>query len=160
MSDADRSDPLRSALLRVLDSLPEVAIVAHDRYLTIIGSTARARLLHPYFRPGVNISRFVFLDDPPDTGVERAPWYEATASALRSSIARHSEDSHFLDLLGELAAGSDAFTETWAQESRDTPASVVSFDHPSLGAVRLLQTALPLGGSSSDTLIIWTGADD
>lgn len=147
--------------MEVLEALPEVAMIAYDRYLDVVGSTIRAQSLHPIFRPGTNIARFAYLSGGADH--ELQDWEQKTdliASALRASLAQHHEDGTFLDLVGELAAGSDAFAKSWAMNLGNPGRTIVIIRHPVAGELRLRQWQLPLGGDSEDTLVVWTGADE
>ena len=152
---------VRPIVLDVLDSLPDVAMMAYDRHLDVIGSTRKAQALHPIYLPGTNIARFTYLSERVNRDLR--DWEQKAdliASALRSSLSRHPEDSAFLDLVGELTARSDVFARSWAANTADPGQIDVLIRHPEAGELRLHQRQLPLGGGSEDTLVVWTGADE
>ena len=152
---------MRPIVLDVLDALPEAAMMAYDRHLDVIGSTRKAQALHPIYLPGTNIARFAYLGA--ETNRDLQDWdhkADLIASALRSSLNRHPEDSVFLDLIGELTARSDAFARSWALNIHHAGQAAVLIRHPEAGELRLNQHELPLGGGSEDTLVVWTGADE
>lgn len=152
---------LRPIVLNILDALPGVAMIVYDRHLDVIGSTRMAQSLHPIYLPGTNIARFTYLSD--ETNRDLQDWEQKAdliASALRSSLNRHPEDSVFLDLIGELTARSEVFAQSWALNADNTGQAVVLIRHPEAGEMRLTQRQLPLGGDSEDTLVVWTGADE
>ena len=153
-------DDLRPIVLDVLNALPDVAMMAYDRHLDVIGSTRKAQALHPIYLPGTNLARFTYLSD--QTNRDLRDWEQKAgivASALRSSLSRHPEDSAFLDLVGELTARSDVFARSWASNTADAGQTAIIIRHPEVGELRLNQHQLPLGGGSEDTLVVWTGAD-
>jgi len=152
---------LRPALLGVLHDLPNVAMIAYDRYLGVVGATRAAKALHPIYTPGTNIARFTYLDGA--TNPDLADWGQKAdfiAATLRSSLTRHPEDDKFLDLVGQLIAGSEVFAESWARTSAAANESAILIRHPEEGDMWLNQRQFPLGAGSEDTLVIWTGADD
>jgi hypothetical protein len=153
-------DVLRPIVLDVLEALPDVAMMAYDRHLDVIGSTQRAQALHPIYMPGTNLARFAYLSRK--TNRDLQDWEQKAdliASALRSSLSRHPEDDAFLDLVGELTARSDVFARSWASSTANPGLTAILIRHPEVGELRLNQRQLPLGGGSEDTLVVWTGAD-
>ena len=154
------SHELRSVVLDVIDALPEVAMIAFDRHLDVVGSSRKAQAIHPIYLPGTNIARFAYLTG--HTNRDLQDWDQKAdliTSALRSSLSRYPEDGVFLDLVGELTAGSDVFARSWALNTVAAGNTAILIRHPDVGELRLDQRQVPLGENSEDTLVFWTGSD-
>lgn len=147
-------------MLGMMDDLPEVAMMAYDRHLDVVGATLTARALHPIYRPGTNLARFTYLDGHVNRDLD--DWNQkadSIAAALRASLRVHPEDATFLTLVGELTASSEVFADAWARDTQNPREVVVLIRHGGVGVMRLTQRQLHLGEGSEDTLVVLTGSD-
>lgn len=147
-------------MLGMMDDLPEVAMMAYDRHLDVVGATLTAQALHPIYRPGTNLARFTYLDGHVNRDLD--DWNQkadSIAAALRASLLVHPEDSAFLSLVGELTASSERFADAWARNTVNPREVVILIRHGGVGMMRLTQRQLRLGDGSEDTLVVLTGSD-
>jgi hypothetical protein len=106
-----------------------------------------ARALLPYFAPGANLLRFVFLDPELRTWVPNwAEVEEILVSWLRFNIAEDSSvDPEFQSLIGELSIASQRFSALWArQDVNQKTTGAAPFDHPQVGRLELRYRAFVL----------------
>ncbi|SDQ31120.1 hypothetical protein SAMN02800687_1346 [Curtobacterium sp. UNCCL20] len=81
------------------------------------------------------------------------------AAELRRSLDEHHEDRGYVELVGELAARSDAFARLWAGPGDAEPNGSVGFAHPAVGHLVLSYHRFGVPGPDGDTLLLWHGAD-
>ncbi|MDP4332662.1 hypothetical protein Q7F20_04720 [Curtobacterium sp. A7_M15] len=167
MSTDDSADHPRALLGRLLLPWRTVPAVVYDRHLTVRVANALAGAVHPTFRPGENLARAAFLrtagdstfrasPEPPDT----VPLAARVVAELRRTLDEHDEDRGYVELVGELAARSEAFARLWADPVAAEPAGVVRFDNPVVGRVALAHHRFAVPGPAGDTLLLWRGADE
>lgn len=167
MSTDDSADQPRELLGRLVLPWRSVPALVYDRYLTVRVANALAVAVHPSFRPGANLALATFLQPEVD-GAFRAspespnavPLAARVVAELRRALDEHDEDRGFVELVGELAARSEAFARLWADPVAADPAGVVLFDNPVVGHVALAHHRFAVPGPAGDTLLLWRGADE
>jgi hypothetical protein len=145
----------------VLEFLADTPALIFDRHLDVVASNRIAVALAPGFSVGANLARFTFLNDAVDTEVDDGPIKRAQVAAiLRDSLGRHVEDGDFLDLVGELALGSENFSRSWADteslENRGEFAFVLESAERFFLRYSLISLVEPVG----QTLVLWQPASE
>jgi transcriptional regulator with XRE-family HTH domain len=136
-ASAEKFDP---GLQTLIDNWYQTPAYIQNRQMTILAANAMARALTPFFAPGVNHMRAVFLE--PDLGSWVRNWEEVTAilvSSLRFNVAdENSNDPELQSLIGELSIASQRFRTLWArQDVRQKTTGPAVFDHPQVGLLEL-----------------------
>lgn len=116
-------------------------------YMTILVANPMARALLPYFAPGANLLRAVFME--PDVRTWVRNWDAISAmkvSWLRFNIAEElSTDPELQSLIGELSIASERFRTLWArQEVKQKTTGPALIDHPQVGPLELRYRAFVL----------------
>jgi transcriptional regulator with XRE-family HTH domain len=116
-------------------------------HMTILVANAMASALMPYFAPGVNQLRFLFLESQAHRWIRN--WEEATdllASWLRFNTADECPSNPELQsLISELRLASPRFRRLWArQDVIQKTSGPAAFDHPRVGPVELRYRAFRL----------------
>jgi transcriptional regulator with XRE-family HTH domain len=143
-ASAEKVDPGLQALI---DSWHLTPAYVSGRHLTILVANPMARALVPYFAPGVNQLRTVFMEPAARTWVRN--WPEVTdilVSWLRFKIADESpSDPELQSLIGELSIASQRFRTLWArQDVKQKTSGPAVFDHPQVGVLELRYRAFVL----------------
>lgn len=156
--DDSPSAPDLDDLLAAWSATPAIV---RDRYLGVRAANPLARALSPAFRPGTNLVRWAFTEAPSGAGVDS--WQEPMSwlvTLLRDSLDQHEEDRGFVELVGELAAGSGAFAALWAEEGGRPPhRSTVVFPDTSVGRLRMTYQELRLPLDYDSVVVVWQPAD-
>jgi transcriptional regulator with XRE-family HTH domain len=134
---AEKFDP---GLQTLIDNWYQTPAYIQNRQMTILAANAMARALTPFFAPGVNHMRSIFLE--PDLSNWVRNWEEVTAilvSSLRFNVAEeNSNDPELLSLIGELSIASQRFRTLWArQDVKQKTTGPAVFDHPQVGLLEL-----------------------
>lgn len=167
VSTDDGVDHPRALLGRLVLPWRTVPAVVYDRHLTVRVANALAGAVHPTFRSGANLARATFLRPEGDEAfrassetAEAVPLGARVVAELRRSLDEHEEDRGYVELVGELAARSDAFARLWAGPDTADPDGVVGFDNPVVGHLALAYHRFAVPGPDGDTLLLWRGADE
>jgi transcriptional regulator with XRE-family HTH domain len=136
-ASAENADP---GLQILIDNwhLSPAYVMSH--HMTIVVANPIARALLPYFAPGFNQLRFVFLEPQAHRWIRN--WEEATdilVSWLRFNVADGCpSDPELQSLISELSVGSQQFRRLWARQNvkRKTSGPAL-FDHPQVGPLEL-----------------------
>ena len=117
------------------------------RHMTVLVANPMARALLPYFAPGVNLVRAVFMEPEVRTWVRN--WGAVSAmkvSWLRFNIAEElSTDPELQSLIGELSMSSQRFRTLWArQDVKQKTTGPALIDHPQVGPLELRYRAFVL----------------
>jgi transcriptional regulator with XRE-family HTH domain len=136
-ASAEKFDP---GLQTLIDSWHQTPAYIQNRQMTILAANAMACALTPFFAPGVNHMRSVFLE--PDLNAWVRNWEEVTAilvSSLRFNVAdENSNDPELQSLIGELSIASQRFRTLWArQDVKQKTTGPAVFDHPQVGLLEL-----------------------
>ncbi|WAC91532.1 helix-turn-helix domain-containing protein [Mycobacterium sp. Aquia_213] len=134
---AEKIDP---GLQTLIDNWHQTPAYIQNRQMTILAANAMARALTPFFAPGVNHMRSVFLE--PDLSNWVRNWEEVSAilvSSLRFNVAEDdSNEPELQSLIGELSIASQRFRTLWArQDVRQKTTGPAVFDHPQVGLLEL-----------------------
>jgi transcriptional regulator with XRE-family HTH domain len=118
-----------------------------DRHMTILVANPMARALLPYFEPGLNQLRSVFLEAELRAWVRN--WDQVTevlVSWLRFNIAAESPNSPELQsLIGELSIAGQRFRTLWARQGvKQKTSGPALFDHAQVGPLDLRYRAFRL----------------
>jgi transcriptional regulator with XRE-family HTH domain len=130
---AEKLDP---GLQTLIDNWHLTPAYVHNRHMTIVASNAMARALTPFFAPGVNHLRAIFLEPSLRNWVVN--WEEVTGilvSSLRFNIGEdNSNDPELQALIGELSIASQRFCTLWArQDVKQKTSGPAIGDHPQVG---------------------------
>jgi transcriptional regulator with XRE-family HTH domain len=144
----ENADPGLQMLINNWHLTPAYVIGHH---MTIVVANPIARALLPYFAPGLNQLRFVFLEPQAHTWIRN--WEEATeilVSWLRFNIADECpSDLELQSLIGDLSVGSQRFRRLWArQDVKRKTSGPALFDHPQVGPLELRYRAFRLPETS------------
>jgi transcriptional regulator with XRE-family HTH domain len=109
------------------------------RYFDVLAANPLAAAISPRLAAGENRLRAVFLD--PDERALYPDWDDTTArlvAGFRRSVGADTNDSRFIDLVGELSLASDRFRSLWAQQDVQARQNwPITIDHPLVGALTL-----------------------
>jgi transcriptional regulator with XRE-family HTH domain len=141
---AEKVDPSLQALVDTWHLTPAYV---QDRHMNILLGNAMAEALVPYFAPGANHLRFVFLQ--PELRKWLRNWDEIAGilvSWLRFNIAEESPgDPELQKLIGELSIASQDFRTLWArQDVKQKTSGLALVDHPQVGPLDLRYRAFVL----------------
>lgn len=137
MPPVEKVDP---GLQTLIDNWHLTPAYVHDRRMTIVAANAMACALTPFFAPGVNHMRAVFLEPELRNWIRN--WEEVTgvlAASLRFNIGEgNSSDPELQALIGELSIASQRFRTLWARQDVKQKTSGPSIvDHPQVGLLEL-----------------------
>jgi transcriptional regulator with XRE-family HTH domain len=143
-ASAQKADP---GLQTLIDNWHQTPAYVQDRYMNILVANPMAPALLPYFIPGVNQLRSVFLK--PELRSWVGNWEEVCeilVSWLRFNIAEDSSTDPVLQsLIGELSIASPRFSRLWArQDVKQKTSGPALFDHPQVGSLELRYRAFVL----------------
>lgn len=142
--------------LNLLHSLRLPAFV-EDGYFTVLAANAAATALSPRLVAGRNQLRDLFLD--PDERALLPEWENVTeclVANLRQTAGGDIDDPRLVELVTDLAASSPRFHMLWNRhEVRGQRATVLRFDHPHVGSMRLNRERLALDGVEDMTLVMF-----
>ena len=154
--------PQRAAQL--IDTMPDVPVVALGRLSDPVGSNALGRALFPHLFPEngepLNHTRYLFLDDRSrEFYVDWEHDARHVVSALRLLAGRDPSDRALMALVGELATHSPEFRTWWAGHTvRIHTTGTKAIRHPIVGELTVAYETLTLG-SSPDIRIVTYLAD-
>lgn len=145
---AEKADPGLQTLIDNWHLTPAYVI---GRYMTILAANAMAPALLPFFAPGLNQLRSVFLE--PELRSRVPNWdgvTEIMVSWLRFNIAEENpDDPELQSLIGELSIASQRFRTLWArQDVKQKTSGPAPFDHPQVGLLDLRYRAFRLPETS------------
>jgi transcriptional regulator with XRE-family HTH domain len=137
---AASAEKVEPGLQTLIDNWHLTPAYIHNRQMTIVAANAMACALSPYFAPGVNHLRAVFLE--PELRNWVGNWDEVTgilASSLRFNVAEeNSTDPELQSLIGELSIASQRFRTLWArQDVKQKTSGPAMIDHPQVGLLEL-----------------------
>lgn len=142
--------------LKLLASLVQPAYI-ENRYLDVLASNALARAVDPRLAVGGNQLRDMFLD--PSAQALYPEWTVATEclmAGLRQAVGNDIDDARFIELTGELTLASPRFRQLWARhEVRGQTGSVLRFDHPQVGDLRLNRERMSIDGADGMMLVVF-----
>jgi transcriptional regulator with XRE-family HTH domain len=141
---AEKADP---GLQTLIDNWHLTPAYVVGRHMSILVANPMAPALLPYFAPGFNQLRSVFLEPGLRPWVRN--WDQVTdvlVSWLRFNIAEDSiDDPELQSLIGELSIASQRFRTLWArQDVKQKTGGPALFDHPQVGPLDLRYRALML----------------
>ena len=143
-ASAEKVDP---GLQTLIDSWHLSPAYVQGRHMTVLVANPMARALLPYFAPGVNLLRAVFMEPELGTWVRNLDDVsDVLVSLLRFNIAEESpSDPELQSLIGELSIASQRFRTLWARQNVKQKISGPSlFDHPQVGPLDLRYRAFRL----------------
>ena len=149
----EKVDPL---VVELLDAWPTIPAFVRSETLDVLASNALAQAISPSFAIGVNLARFAFFDPIVQDGTPRSIEVSGqVVSFLRALARREPDDEDIRALVGELAAQSDLFSLTWANDQRPadylTPAVI---QNPRVGELEVVFQQLLLPGDTGQVLVI------
>jgi transcriptional regulator with XRE-family HTH domain len=144
-----RRETVPDGIKMLLASLNLPAFI-EGRYLDVLAANPLATAVSPRLVAGRNRLRDVFLD--PD---EQALWTDGVdttarlAAGFRRSVGTDTNDSRFIDLVGELSLASERFRVVWAQQDvqalQNWPFTLA---HPVVGELTLHREKLVIGDTA------------
>jgi transcriptional regulator with XRE-family HTH domain len=145
-----------------LDAIAGAAAFVSNERLDILADNHLGRALYAELyaasaRP-VNTARFVFLD--PRAEATYNDWDRVateTAAILRSAAGRDPYNRDLSDLIGELAAQSEAFRTRWATHNvRFHNSGIKHFHHPVVGDLALSYSRFDIAADHGLTMFTYT----
>ncbi len=151
-----RRETLAPSTVRLVSVLPFPTFV-EGRYLDVLAANSLATALSPRLHPGGNRLRDLFLD-PAEQALfsdwERAA--EVLVAGFRQSVGTATDDSRFIDLVGELSIASPQFRRLWARHDvGPRRGASLTIDHPQVGPMRLDREKLSINGTDGAMLVIY-----
>jgi hypothetical protein len=133
-------EPLDPGAQALIDNWHLNPAYVQDHRMTCLAANPLAQALSPYFTPGMNLLRVVFLD--PEVHVLLRNWNsmsETLVSWLRFMVAEDSRsDPELHALIGELRAASERFATLWDRyDAKRGTRGPVFFEHPQVGSLDL-----------------------
>jgi len=151
-----RRETVAPGIGKLLDSLAMPAFL-EGRYFDVLAANDLATAISPRLTAGRNRLRDVFLD--PAEQALYPEWELATVglvAGFRESVGTDTDDSRFIELVGELSLASERFRKLWGRHDvlarRGAP---VTFNHPQVGELTLNREKLAVGGSAGQLLVIY-----
>ncbi|MFF3446681.1 helix-turn-helix transcriptional regulator [Streptomyces sp. NPDC002667] len=153
---------VRPSLQRFLDAITGAPAWIVDQRADILATNPLARaLLAPLLKdPDArnNSARFIFLSPAARTFYPQ--WEQAadaSAANLRTSAGRNPRDKALTDLIGELAARSDAFSSRWSAHAvRLHRTGTKHIHHPDVGDLAFVYEGVELPGQPGWMLYTYT----
>lgn len=129
------------------------------RYLRTLAANPMAVALSPYFAPGVNTLRALFLEA--EMREFYRDWDATTAKGvayLRSLVgdAGRDDDPRLIELVGELSLRSERFRTLWARlDVRHATSGLTLIRHPLVGDLDLRYEKFALAGAVGQMLVTY-----
>jgi transcriptional regulator with XRE-family HTH domain len=144
LASAEKPEP---GLQTLIDSWHLTPAYVQDGRMNLLVANSMAGAMLPFFVPGANLLRFVFLE--PELRRWVSNWDEVAdilVSWLRFNIAEESPgDLELQSLIGELSIASQQFRTLWArQDVKQKTSGPALFDHPQVGLLELRYRAFLL----------------
>jgi transcriptional regulator with XRE-family HTH domain len=157
---ARRVESVPAGMQQLLDAWTTTPAYVQGRYLDVLAANRLAGALAPYYRPGFNLLRVVFLDERFRDGFED---WEATTqgvvAALRARVGADLRDPALTELVGELSLRSDRFRRLWARhDARVKRRGSTSVAHPLVGRLELAFEKLPVADTDGQILVVYHAA--
>jgi transcriptional regulator with XRE-family HTH domain len=144
-----RRETVPESINLLLSSINLPAFV-EGRYYDVLAANVLATAISPRLVSGRNRLRDVFLD-PEEQGLF-PDWEDTTArlvAGFRRSVGTDTNDSRFIDLVGELSLASDRFRTLWAQQDVQARQNwPLTIDHPLIGEIALNREKLVIGDTA------------
>jgi len=142
------------SIMWLVDGWTDTPAYVHDGLTNVLAANAIATALSPYYAPGRNLLKGVFLD--PAQRALRPDWEQVTAKGVAGLRARaHGDDPDLDELAGELAAGSERFRTLWNRHDvKGRSGQVNRFDHPRVGRLDLHADKLAIEGTDGLLLVL------
>lgn len=151
-----RAERVPDGIGALLPTLLHPAFI-EGRYFDILGANAMAGALSRSMSVGRNQLLDLFLD-PPEEALHQ-DWdgiTECYASSLRQAVGTDTEDSRFIELVGQLTLASPRFRRLWNRHDVGIQrGSLTRFDHPEVGALSLHRERLAISGTDGLTLVLY-----
>jgi transcriptional regulator with XRE-family HTH domain len=151
-----RREVLPASTARLVDELPFPAFT-EGRYLDVLAANPLAAAISPRLITGGNRLRDVFLNEAEQDLFE--DWERAAAALLagfRRTVGRSIDDPRVVELVGELSLASPEFRKLWARHDvAERTGAQVTFDHPTVGTLRLDREKLAVAGTDGIMLVIY-----
>ncbi|NTW41671.1 MAG: helix-turn-helix transcriptional regulator [Cellulomonadaceae bacterium] len=149
-----RRETVPESIAMLLASVNLPAFV-EGRYLDVLAANPLATAVSPRLATGENRLRAVFLD--PDEQALYTDWEDTTArlvAGFRRSVGTDTNDSRFIDLVGELSLTSDRFRTVWArQDVQARQNQPFTIDHPLVGELTLNREKLVIGDTAHSLVL-------
>lgn len=145
-------------LLRVI-GLPAFV---EGRYFDVLAANPLATALSPRLVVGDNRLLAAFLDE--DERALYPDWERAMVgmvASFRGSVGTDTGDPRFVQLVGELAVGSEMFRRLWARHDvRAREGAPIRMSHPQVGELLLRREKLAVGGTDGQLLVVYHAESD
>lgn len=151
-----RREVLPASTARFIGELPFPAF-AEGRHLDVLAANPLAAAVSPRLVAGRNRLRDVFLDEAEQDLFE--DWERAAAALLagfRRTVGHSTDHPRVVELVGELSLASPEFRRLWARHDiAERAGAQVTFDHPTVGQLRLDREKLAVAGTDGIMLVIY-----
>lgn len=151
-----RRETVPPSTARFVSHLPYPSFI-EGRYLDVLAANPLATALSPRLRVGRNRLRDVFLDPAEQalfSHAERAAG--ALVAGFRQSVGTDIDDPRYIELVGELSLASPLFRTLWARHDVvPRTGATVTFEHPSVGEIRLDREKLAISGADGLMLVAY-----
>lgn len=150
-----RAEVVPSGTIKLLSTLPHPAYV-EGRYFDVLAANHMAVALSRRLAVGRNQLLDVFLD-PAEVALY-PDWEGVTdcyVASLRRSVGTDTEDSRFIELVGELSVVSPRFRTLWNRHDVGAQRGTsLDLDHPEVGRISLNRERLHIAGTDGMHLVL------
>jgi transcriptional regulator with XRE-family HTH domain len=155
-----RPERVPAGILQLISTWHETPAYVYGRRMDVLAANPLATALAPYYSPGENLVRAIFLD--PRLRARYEDWDRAaaaTVAALRALVGPDADDPQLNELVGELSVRSERFRQLWARhDARPKRSGTTHIQHPQVGALELNYEKLPIPDADRQTLCIYHAA--
>jgi transcriptional regulator with XRE-family HTH domain len=152
----ERSEHVSSSIRRLIDSWPMSPAFVHGRRMDVLVANAISLAVFPFFRPGANAVKAVFLD-PTARSLYR-DWEDVAAAAvarLRVLVGPRVDDPGLDDIVEDLSARSAEFRRLWGRHDiRVSAPRLQTLNHPLVGTLELQPERLAVAAADGQMLVV------
>jgi transcriptional regulator with XRE-family HTH domain len=151
-----RPERVPAGILQLISTWHETPAYVYGRYMDVLAANPLATALAPYYAPGENLVRAVFLDSRLRDQYDWDRSAAAVVAALRALVGPDADDPKLNQLVGELSVRSEQFRRLWARhDARPKRSGTTRIQHPQVGALELNYEKLPIPDADRQTLCIY-----
>lgn len=145
-------------LQQLLDGWSDAPAYVTGRWFDVLAANRLATAIAPFYRPGTNLLRAIFLEE--DSRSVFLDWPSIARDAvagLRGAAGSELDDPALRELVGELSLRSEDFRHLWARhDARSTRGQTKRFAHPLVGRLELRRHAFNVADGDGHVLLAYT----
>jgi transcriptional regulator with XRE-family HTH domain len=141
---------------QLLASWTTTPAYVQGRYLDVLAANPLATAIAPYYQPGFNLLRVVFLEERfRDSFEDWDRTSQGIVAALRARVGPDVDDPALTELIGELSLRSDPFRRLWARHDAQVKRrGATTVRHPIVGPLALRYEKLPVPDADGQILVV------